>query len=615
MPIQRALHHNTVRYFTKLAAPEEYCKSAGAIGAVTFAFLTSLYKTNPSWMYTQIGGTDAYFFVGYGLYFNIPDFRNEYYKVSRLPWDIFQFFARTMFQPIPAEIAIHFSLFIASSVLLYLICSRLLSKTAGVAAAFFAAALTLLHANGGADYHNAACGPLFFAVVASIVWMVKKPDKLRYAVCGIFLALLLHTFIVYLYMLPYLVGLGIMLALFNGRQIRELLVICLWVAVGAIITTAALAGINATFGRGWLFFMPQIRFVLNFARHPEWDSWWRPWSLTWASGAYLGIIFGMSCIAVLESIRIFISRNLSPERNSLTVHILFIVQVLIWTTWQTFGHHTFLQPSYFAYPLYGPLLISLAAFLSPRLDSRPATFWLVLLLMPICFYVSLRFNIWFFDPLRQLLQWPVIVAALAMAMVYFGMLVARRGKLAAIAVVLLLPAINGATALTPYDYVPTSCPITLQNYDFMVRNSVILARTVPQPGQIYVWFDEHEPLRLPPDCPQGARIADIGNAFIGVGPSYIDAPFPMKAIEELSSERLKIIGKSDAVFVAITYDETKADALARRFESAGVHVRFDGRLLPQPGVSLPPFYILRTVGQGLTRLCPNASHDPSAYSC
>jgi hypothetical protein len=93
-------------------------------------------------------------------------------------------------------------------------------------------------------------------------------------------------------------------------------------------------------------------------------------------------------------------------------------------------------------------------------------------------------------------------------------------------------------------------------------------------------------------------ISDVAGDFIAMGHDFVDVrSIRSTTIADLPLERLNAIGTGDAVFVAITYDETIIDQLARRFEVSGVKVRFDGRLLPPPNIALPPFYILRTVRQ------------------
>jgi hypothetical protein len=95
--------------------------------------------------------------------------------------------------------------------------------------------------------------------------------------------------------------------------------------------------------------------VLNMGRNPQSETWWHAWSLTWVrSDTQLGIIYGMSCIAALESLRIFVAGRLLAERNAFVAHMLFVIQVSIWTILYTFGHYPILNPIYNAYPLCGP---------------------------------------------------------------------------------------------------------------------------------------------------------------------------------------------------------------------------------------------------------------------
>jgi len=283
--------------------PSDRWLAAILVGGLSFALLAALYQTNSDWFFTRPRRLDPWYHVGYGLYYENPLFLNDYYKVSRLPWNLYQYLFRSFLLPIPSEIVIHFSLYVAQSVLAYLVCARLFSTQAGLLVGVFTAAFSLLHANGGADYQNAPSGPLFFAVIASILWALGRDQK-AFMISGLLVAALIHTNTIYVFFLPLFAATGAWLAWCERRGLRYIVVATGWVCAGMVICTFGLAIINAAFGRSWFFFLPQINYAYSMASDPSRNIWWKPWSMSWVQpAAYLGVIYGMAVIAICEIVR------------------------------------------------------------------------------------------------------------------------------------------------------------------------------------------------------------------------------------------------------------------------------------------------------------------------
>jgi hypothetical protein len=576
------------------AHPADLSLFAVLVGVVSLALLAALYRTNSDWFYTKPGWLDAWYHVGYGLYYDNPLFLNDYYKASRLPWNLYEFLFRSFLLPIPSAIVIHFSLYIAGAVLAYDVCARLFSTQAGVVIGVFTAAFTVLHSNGGADYQNAPSGPLFFAVIASILWALDR-DRKTFVVTGVLLAALIHTNTIYIFFVPLFAAIGAWLAWSRGKGPKYIAAAVVWVCAGLALCTVGLAIINVAFGRSWLFFMPQIKYAYGMAANPDLNIWWKPWSMSWVQSApYLGFVYGMAVVATCEMLRrAYFSPSEHGRGTAIVIHACYLLEVAIWTYWQTFGNTAF-QPAHHVYPLYGPLLLSLAATIAPRLDGvRPAVLIGGVFAFAALLYFGLTNSYLFIQAARQVVAVAPVWVATALLILYVALLVAPKGPYALILIFALMPIANAVAVSNPDDYRRGGCMLRVQVYDYIVRNSVVLSRTVARPEHIYVWFDQGEPPETP-GCRQPIKASDIGYSFTAIGHSYIDLPFPMKPIDELSPERLKSIGREDAVIVAATADEAKAHRLARRLEAEGVGLRFDGRLVPARGHQLVPFFVFRT---------------------
>jgi hypothetical protein len=570
------------------------------VSAVSLGLLTTLYLTNSNWFYTRPGFLDAWSHVGYGLYYSNQFFLDNYYKVSRLPWNLYQFLFRQLLLPIPAEIAIHFSLYIGGAVLAYIVCARMLGRPAGMVIAVFSSAFTLLHASGGADYQNAATGPLFFAVIATILWGLDREPR-TFVFAGTVLAMLVHVNTIYVFFIPLFAILGAWLALAQCRDWRYILRASVWVCAGVVLCTIALILINLAFGRGWAFFLPQIRYAAEMAANSRPNPSWRPFATTWVHhAAYLGFIFGAAVVATFEVARIllqFIRFNKRPELTAGIIHALYLLQVAIWIYWQTLGRNTALQPAYIAFPLYGPMLLSIGAWLAPRMPQLRA---ISLIVMAVAFsallYLCLINSSLIIGIASRVTTISPLWSATLIFALYLILLIVKNPTFALASTLLLLPISNALGVVAPRNYAPTACAVYKEVYDYIVRNSIILTRTVARPEQVYVWFDEGEPVETP-GCAVKMTASAIGYSFASIssmGLSYVGRPFPLQPINEVAADRIQNIGKEKAVIVAVTNDETKAMSIASRFESERVPLRYDGRLLPPHGQHLVRFYVFRT---------------------
>jgi hypothetical protein len=275
------------------------------------------------------------------------------------------------------------------------------------------------------------------------------------------------------------------------------------------------------------------------------------------------------------------------------IHACYLLEVGIWTFWQTFGGNTALQPQHHAYPLYGPLLLSLAATLSPRLAGvRQPLLIGGTIAFSVLLYLGLSNSSPFIHGARQVVAIAPVWPAAGLLALYVVLLATPKGAFALLLILVLMPITNAVTVANPNDYRPGGCNLHAQAYDYIVRNSVILTRTVARPEHVYVWFHEGEPLEIP-GCREHIKASDIGYSFTAIGHSYLDLPFPMKPIDQLPAERLKSIAAVEGVVVAVTPDEAKAEMLGKRFATEGVQLRSDGRLVPTRGHRLPPFFVFR----------------------
>jgi hypothetical protein len=239
------------------------------------------------------------------------------------------------------------------------------------------------------------------------------------------------------------------------------------------------------------------------------------------------------------------------------------------------------------------LLLSMCAWIAPRLPApRNRELLIGAIALALLLYFGLIISGEFVRLVRAYDLAPIVPAVGIIALYLATDLV--RLKQASVALTIVGLAFLNMTLVRGQRYSPSACRYSADAYEFMTKASISLSSRVSNPEKVYVWFQEGEPMPETP-CTRGQKASDVGYSFTSIGHSYVETPFPMKPIEGLSSERLREIGRKDALVVAVTYDEAGVGKLIDRFKAEGITLKYDGVIRPSPTQTLPPIYVLEVL--------------------
>src|SRR2546423_9313984 len=93
--------------------------------SVVIAVPIALILTVDNWAFTGLGWLDAWSYVGYAYHYLDPTYNNDYYKVSRVPWILYEFTFRHLFEPVAATYIIQFTCLAGSATAVFLTCRLL----------------------------------------------------------------------------------------------------------------------------------------------------------------------------------------------------------------------------------------------------------------------------------------------------------------------------------------------------------------------------------------------------------------------------------------------------------------------------------------------------------
>ena len=587
--------------------------------AAAMAIPVVLYVVNPSWFYTPPGWLDSFATVGIGLNYADPAFANDYYKISRLPWNLLQFAARHTLSENAAQVVLHFSLLLLSTMCAARIGRNLFGRPSQFALMVLVTALPLLNAapfKGGSDYQSAMAMPLFLGVVAALSALSPANIRAVALAAGVMLAALISVNPLYLQMVPCLACLIAAIALDRSLSIAGLRRFAGWSALGCAGCVAALMAIHAAFGRGPFYFLPEWRFIRSVLVEPSRDIWWMPLTRqAFRTQPHLGFLFGFAAVAAIDGARIVAGRTIARERLRLFVHIGFLIELTIWTWWQVFGHHTALLPPYFAHPLYGAACLSAAALIDRYvLITRPGIVRAAVLLLPLVTVLALTYSESLLGPLRSLTGSRSVVTGLGIATLYLALSMSRwtsrrhaAAALPLILAVLVLPFTIAATAPAML-YSATSCRLYPDMNRFLIESSRALARQVEHPADIVVWAAPGDSVTVPASCAPlwSGTVSDVADSFAAIGHTLLDDPWPKvpSPAAELPAARLRAIADRRNVLIAVLgSNRAAADDLRHSFELAGVAVSNGETLEPGSDAALPSIYLLRPEPRG--RLAPS----------
>ena len=148
-----------------------------ALVATVVGFHAFCVLVDSNLFYNALAWIDPYTHVGLGLYYTDPNFWDNYYKISRVPWNALQFVVRHVFTPAASGVVIQSLCAVGTTLAVYRIGRTLFARDVALTVAMLATFFPFFHANGGADYNNALAAPLFFTTWALAQAWAERPRR------------------------------------------------------------------------------------------------------------------------------------------------------------------------------------------------------------------------------------------------------------------------------------------------------------------------------------------------------------------------------------------------------------------------------------------------------
>jgi hypothetical protein len=533
---------------------------------VTAIYQVLLFNFNSDSFFSPIGWLDPFYYMGYGLYYAIPDVMNDYYKVSRLPWNLLQFAARQIFRPDAAAFALQFVSFSGMSVAAYLFFQQVINRSAAFLIAVLCIFFPIAYSNGGADYHNTITGLLYFVMLAWAAASINTGSLLA-AVCGGgAIALALHTN-------PTLVMLGPGIALYmvalwwvRERTLRYALAACACLFIGVLAATAVLALISAGFDRGFMFFQAQVNYII-WAQGKDHNLW--PYPLTWQvllSSKANGYVFGVLVVSAAELIRLGLRRHIKQQLEAAAAYGGYVLTCLIAVALQVKGQ-PIIEPGYM---LYGVVLATfipvgyllntyLCAESSKQLDLFAVGF-------PIACGGAIFGSAWIYGTFRLTQISPVLLSSGSVLVLYLALTVAQAGRFN-VAIVGLLALLNAM--LIPYigSFTRDRCHAHRDLNVFISDASLLATSVAGHPGRVFVFADPED--RMTERCFPNWKTIDVGSSFASIAHQFLGKPYGQQQIDALTREDFANVANARRVIALFAVHDTVKQHLAEKAKTLG----------------------------------------------
>jgi hypothetical protein len=298
----------------------------------------------------------------------------------------------------------------------------------------------------------------------------------------------------------------------KSRLGRRILLYLASAFAGALFISFAYAAIYASFGRHWLFFMPQMNYLLwqaslkSGAENPSWvpPSW--DWIRASSANAFM---FAMFIVSAVEIAVITAQRKTQQYLVELSIYsysAVYAIAVLL-----EIRGLNILEPDYMSLPINLAALLPLLATIGRRARTPPS---LAVLASPVLFAAALFAYSSIRIPIAQF--WPVL---LGVGTLYLAIAAPFSGTLAAI----LMPALNATLIGFPGLYQHDRCHVARHLNTIMFEASKVGVQITARPDTLHVWFDRHEVLTAA--CFSGLPIEYIGVSFTSIAHAYFALPF------------------------------------------------------------------------------------------
>ena len=341
---------------------------------------------NADFMFDDPGWIDTFGMLGRFWHYAEQNPLFEQYQGSRLPWILPGFVLHQLVDEVTASYILHTTVLVASGMAVYLLLRDTLGGRAPAAIVAVAwSSCTWIHGNGGWNYH--VVGAVTYYLWA--LWMLARAALSArpgpwLAGSGAALAGAIHAHAVFAAFVPIAALLYLPALDAGGRlALRRLGAAAGYAAAGGLGATAALAAVNAAVGGRWLFFLPQLEYMLYVRSQ---GNRWVQEPAVWIPEARHLVIPGLVLLgALLWLAHASLARGSRRNRDGAALEAgrdpvsKQFAWILAWqgvlasglmAYFQFISRQTALDLPYMAVPLYGHVFPMLGTLLWPTPRSR-----------------------------------------------------------------------------------------------------------------------------------------------------------------------------------------------------------------------------------------------------
>jgi hypothetical protein len=539
---------------------------------VVLLFRSFLYFFNSTIFFNPIGWIDPYWYVGIGLYYDISDFSADYYKISRVPWNILEFLARQTLLPGSAAYVLQTSTAALTSTAIFIYLRDLIGRSKAFVLACLSIFIPLLpNASGGADYHNAFSGGLYFVTMALLVRAILKPSAFLAFCTGAAFTATIHTNPLFILLTPMIALNAFALSLERSRSALFSLCAVSFALAGGVTTTVVLGLVHVMLGREFLFFVPQLEFILWIQKESR-NGVYVPLSWDWLrdsrGNAYLLSIF---LFCTVELIIMIVQRTIWQNLQSAAAFAGFMITYVIALAYQISGQST-LEPDYFTYVFLVATITPLAYVVNRYFSAAPNGV-LVYLGFPLICALSLIFS----QSIQNLLTLSTVppfieVASISVSIYVIIILLSVTGLSVGM---LLLAALNGILVdnVSAYKYDP--CQADRHLNVLISTVSKIGTDLAERPKKVFVWFDKNE-LAHGHQCFEGLNVAYLGVSLEATGYEYLGEPYGATPLSQFTRETFAQVRAVKGIVVLVASNDRMTAQLVEVTAALGIDLRLEG---------------------------------------
>jgi hypothetical protein len=556
------------------------------LGLLVVIFLLFLSYYNSNILFNHIGSSDPFWYVGIGLFYHISDYSNDYYKISRLPWNILEFLARQILQPASATFVLQAFCYSTGSIALFFLFREIVGKSKSfIIAALYIFVPLLQASSAGADYHNTFSGAMFFLTFALLVRAISQMSKPSSFAAGAIGAAMLHTNLLFLFVSPMIALYIFGLLVERRRTARFIFQAAGLVLAGFISATILFSLAHASFGRGFLFFVPQIEVMFWFQQH-TYHFWWVP--LSWENlrndteNAWLFSIFIICCIELIITMT---RQRMREDMHASAANLGFILSYVGAVGYQLAGQTT-LMPNYFSYPFLAATMIPLGYLVDKYVCTEPNSVTVYLAFPLLC--ASLLLLSPEVDMILSLSPWSRFFQVFYVSATVYLLMVLLNSTPLRIGLVLLalLNSVLGSRAASNYSYDP--CHPRRHFNVLLALMSQMATDLARKPQNVFVWYDLEDHVHASP-CFDGLWMAYLGGSFTAIAHKYFGEP--ATPMNQFTYELFAQVKATEGVIALVATRDTTKDQFIATAVSLGVDLRLAG--LYQDRASGVKFYFFK----------------------